>query len=209
MLTFPIALRGGEADVTPIMRWLGEGWRRLAGTIAMLPLALALLVTQGLADDTRDKILDQLFAQLRLAPNPRVAHDIDQRIWSYWTTPENPDLASRMAEALEARALGDMVRVIQLLTGIIADYPTYAEAWNQRATMYYLLNDFEASLADIEKVLQYEPRHFGALSGRALIYLQQGKRTLAIRDMAAALALHPFLDERQLFPELFRDVTRI
>lgn len=191
------------------MSWLAEGWRRLAGTIAVLPLALVLLATPAPADDARDKILDRLFAELRLAPNPRVAHDIDRRIWGYWTTPDDPDLANRMAEALEARARGDTGRVIQLLTGIIADYPTYAEAWNQRATTYYLLDDFEASLADIEKVLEYEPRHFGALSGRALIYLQQGKRTLAIRDMAAALELHPFLNERQLFPELLRDVTRI
>lgn len=192
-----------------VMRWLGQGWRRLAGTIAVLPLALVLLVTPAPADDGRDKVLAQLFAELRLAPNPRIAHDIDRRIWFYWTTPDDPDLANRMAEALQARALGDMGRVIQLLTDIIADYPTYAEAWNQRATMYYLRNDLEASLADIEKVLEYEPRHFGALSGRALIYLQQGKRTLAIRDMAAALKLHPFLNERQLFPELLRDVTRI
>ena len=53
-------------------------------------------------------------------------------------------------------------------------------------------------------MLELEPRHFGALSGRALIYLQQGKRALAIKDMAAAVAVHPFLSERQLFPELDR-----
>ncbi len=62
------------------MSWLAEGWRRLAGTIAVLPLALVLLATPAPADDARDKILDQLFAELRLAPNPRVAHDIDRRI---------------------------------------------------------------------------------------------------------------------------------
>ena len=52
------------------------------------------------------------------------------------------------------------------------------------------------------KVLEFEPRHFGALSGRALIYLSQGKRALALKDMSAALAVHPFLSEKQLFPEL-------
>ena len=87
--------------------------------------------------------------------------------------------------------------------------PTYAEGWNQRATLYYLIDDYEASLADIDKVLEFEPRHFGALSGRVLIYLAQGKRSEALRDMATALAIHPFLSERQLFPELKEDMIRI
>jgi hypothetical protein len=72
-----------------------------------------------------------------------------------------------------------------------------------------MLDNFEASLADIDKVLEFEPRHFGALSGQALIYLAMGKRPLALKAMAAALAVHPFLNERQLFPELMQDVTRI
>lgn len=175
-----------------------------------LALALALPAAPVLADEAKDKAaLDALFAELRTAPNAQAAHEIDQRIWIYWTTPSDPQLAGRMGEALAARRLGDIPGAIVLLTRLIEDYPTYAEGWNQRATMYYLLNDFEASLADIEKVLEFEPRHFGALSGRAMIYLQQRKRALAIKDMAAALALHPFLNERQLFPELLQDVTRI
>jgi tetratricopeptide (TPR) repeat protein len=124
-------------------------------------------------------------------------------------TPSDAKLAARMGEALEARRTGDIPGAIVLLTRLIEDYPDYAEAWNQRATMFYLINDFEASLADIEIVLQHEPRHFGALSGRAMIFLQQGKRALAVKAMAAALELHPFLHERQLFPELLQDVTRI
>lgn len=176
----------------------------------LIVLVLALPAAPLLADEAEDKAaLDALFAELRTAPNAQAAREIDQRIWTYWTTPPDPQLAGRLGEALAARRLGDIPGAIVLLTRLIEDYPTYAEGWNQRATMYYLLNDFEASLADIEKVLEFEPRHFGALSGRAMIYLQQRKRALAIKDMAAALALHPFLNERQLFPELLQDVTRI
>ena len=89
------------------------------------------------------------------------------------------------------------------------DYPDYAEGWNQRATLYYMMGDFERSIADCAKVLALEPRHFGALSGRALMYLQLGKRALALRDMAAALAIHPFLSEALLFPELSRPMTHV
>lgn len=175
-----------------------------------LVLVLGLLAGPSLADEARDKAaLDQLFAELRLAPDAKAAHEIDQRIWVYWTTPSDAKLARRMGEALTARRMGDIPGAIVLLNKLIENYPTYAEAWNQRATMYYMTNNFEASLADIDKVLEYEPRHFGALSGRAMIYLQQGKRALATKSMAAALELHPFLNERRLFPELLQDVTRI
>jgi tetratricopeptide (TPR) repeat protein len=192
------------------MSWVQNRARALLCALALLLPALALLAGPAPADEAKDKAsLDALFSELRLAPDAQTAHEIDQRIWIHWMTPSDPTLAGRMGEAMAARRLGDIPGAIVLLTRLIADYPTYAEAWNQRATMFYLINDFEASLADIDKVLQYEPRHFGALSGRALIYLQQGKRALAIKDMAAALELHPFLHERQLFPELLQDVTRI
>lgn len=191
----------------PTMSWVQNRIRALLYVMALLPFALAGL---AMADEAKDKsALDALFAELRIAPNAEIAHQIDQRIWIYWMTPSDPTLAGRMGEALAARRLGDVPGAIVLLTRLIGDYPTYAEAWNQRATMFYLINDLDASLADIEKVLEYEPRHFGALSGRAMIYLQQGKRALAVKDMAAALELHPFLNERQLFPELLQDVTRI
>lgn len=173
-------------------------------------MVLAASVGSLRADEaTHEASLDALFAELRLAPDAETAREIDRQIWIRWMTPSDPTLAGRMGEAMAARRLGDIPGAIVLLTRLIADYPTYAEAWNQRATTYYLINDFAASLADIEKVLEFEPRHFGALAGRALIYLQQGKRALAVRDMAAALRLHPFLSERRLFPELLQDVTRI
>lgn len=184
--------------------------RACAELIAAMWLAVALFAAPAAAGEAEDKAaLDQLFAQLRLAPDAETAHSIDQQIWIHWMTPSDPALAGRMSDVLEARRAGDITAAMELLDSLVGDYPAYAEGWNQRATLHYLLNDFDASLADIDKVLALEPRHFGALSGRALIYLQQGKRALAIKDMAAALELHPFLDERRLFPELLQDVTSI
>ena len=182
-------------------------------TILHLLLGLAMSVAlsvPAVADEAEDRAaLDKLFSELKLAPDAETAHAIDQRIWLHWTTPSDPILAGRMGQVLSARRMGDAVEAIDLLNRLVADYPDYAEGWNQRATMYYLIGDFEASMADCAKVLELEPRHFGALSGRALMYLQQGKRALALKDMAAALEIHPFLNERQLFPELQQDVTHI
>ena len=184
---------------------------RVALRLALgMALALVLSSAPAFAQEFVDRgALDKLFVELRTAPDATTAHRIDQQIWFYWTTPSDPLLAGRMNEALTARSMGDPVEAIVLLNRLIEDYPDYAEGWNQRATMYYVIGNFDASIADCAKVLELEPRHFGALSGRALMYLQQGRRALALKAMAAALEIHPFLNERRLFPELEQDVTRI
>jgi tetratricopeptide (TPR) repeat protein len=180
--------------------------RRLVLAIA----AALLLATGAFADEALDRAeLDRLFAELKVAGDAESAAAISQRIWAIWTNPSDPELARRMFEVLAVRSSGNISGSITLLDRLVEDYPTYAEGWNQRATMRYIVNDFEGSLADIEKVLEFEPRHFGALSGRVLIYLAQGKRALALREMATALTIHPFLNERQLFPELQEDMVRI
>lgn len=174
------------------------------------PLAALSAFVPAMAQTERESAaLDELFARLKSAPDEASARQITEQIWIYWTTPADPVLAARMQEVLMLRQRADFPAVIALLDDIVRDHPTYAEGWNQRATVYFLLRNYEQSLADIEKVLQYEPRHFGALVGRAVIYDSQGKRDLAVRDMAAALAIHPFLVERAMFPELLEDVTRI
>lgn len=177
---------------------------------ALLALLMAFfLVVPALADQAADNAaLDSLFARLHDAPDAETANALSNQIWALWTTPSDPVLASRMRDVMEARALLDLDSAIKLLDQLVADYPAYAEGWNQRATLYYMAGDFEASIADCAKVLELEPRHYGALSGRALMYLQQGKRSLALKDMKAALNLHPFLAEKQLFPELQQDITR-
>lgn len=174
------------------------------------PLLLLGPVLPALAQTERESAaLDALFDQLRSAPDPATAQAITNQIWLYWTTPSDPVLAGRMQEVLALRQRADFPGVIALLDDIVTDYPTYAEGWNQRATIYYLLRNFDQSMADIEKVLQFEPRHFGALVGRAVMYQEQGNKALALKDMAAALAIHPFLVERAMFPELLDDVTRL
>jgi tetratricopeptide (TPR) repeat protein len=177
---------------------------------ALLALLLAFfLVVPALADQAADNAaLDKLFTQLHDAPDAETANALSNQIWALWTTPSDPVLASRMRDVMEARALMDFDSGIKLLDQLIADYPAYAEGWNQRATLYYMAGDFDASIADCAKVLELEPRHYGALSGRALMYLQLGKRSLALKDMKAALEFHPFLAEKQLFPELQQEMTR-
>lgn len=183
--------------------------RSMIGLIrALLVLLLVAAPPAFAAKYTDSAALDELFAQLRVAQSAAEADDISRQIWSYWFAPDEPKLAARMSLAGAALDSGQLAACLEILDAVVAEYPDYSEGWNQRATVYYMLDNFAASLADIDKVLALEPRHYGALSGRVLIYLRQGKHLEALKDMVAALAIHPYLSERQLFPELAQNVTR-
>jgi tetratricopeptide (TPR) repeat protein len=188
-------------------RWLDH----ISVIVALLgPLSTFAMIMPATAQTEREQAaLDGLFAQLRAAPDPAAAQSITDQIWIYWTTPADPVLAARMQDVLALRMQADFPAVIALLDDIVAEYPDYAEAWNQRATIYYLLRDFEQSMADIDHVLELEPRHFGALAGRAVMHKEQGKDDLALKDILAAIAIHPFLTERAMFPELLHDALKI
>src|SRR5262249_25056531 len=105
---------------------------------ALAPLLAAALLVLSLptfaGDAKADAALDTLFAQLRIAPNAETAQKIDQEIWAVWTTPSDPELARRMREVLVARGTGNLAAALRLLDGMVADFPDYAEGWNQRAT---------------------------------------------------------------------------
>jgi tetratricopeptide (TPR) repeat protein len=189
--------------------WLDRS--RIVLALSLLgPLSAIAPALPAVAQTEREAAaLDALFDELRTAPDPAAAQLITDQIWIYWTTPADPKLAASMQDVLALRMNADFPAVIALLDDIIAEYPDYAEAWNQRATIYFLLRDFDQSMADIEKVLELEPRHFGALAGRAVMYKELGQDDLALKDILAALAIHPFLAERAMFPELLEDAVQI
>jgi tetratricopeptide (TPR) repeat protein len=177
---------------------------------ALLVLLLVTAPLSAFAADYADKgTLDRLFAELKVAQTADEADGIVQQIWSVWLAPANSDLSQRMSRAGAAMTGGDDAAALTILNSVVTDFPDYAEGWNQRATLYFEMGNLDASLADIARVLALEPRHFGALSGRVMIYLKQGKRADALRDMVAALAIDPYLSEKALFPELAQDVTHV
>lgn len=146
--------------------------------------------------------LDRLHTSLKSAPDEASARALADQIWAIWTRPDDQAIAGRVAEILEKAGFGGPATQMPLIEELVADYPDYPEAWNFRATARFLRGDNPGALADIEEVLKREPRHFGALAGRALILQGTGKGEEALAAIKAALAVHPFLPERALFPEL-------
>ena len=95
---------------------------------------------------------------------------------------------------------------LPILDDIVARAPQWAEGWNKRATVLFLLGEYDRSLADIDRVLALEPRHFGALAGLGFIHMNQGESRQALKALRRALAVNPFLKERHgLIPALEKE----
>ena len=141
------------------------------------------------------KRLDALFEALKAAPTKDAAKAIADRI-DVALIPSNSDTAdllmSRAALATEAK---DFDLAIQLLDGVLAVVPDHLEAWNKRATIFYLKEDFSDSLADLRQVVAREPRHYGAWAGIALICKDIGDQKHALEAARRALAIYPQLEQ--------------
>ncbi len=153
-------------------------------------------------DPTRN--LDFLFEALKLAPDDSSAKAIEQRIWALWFVTRS-DIANilmtRVKTAVEAKDLG---LAIKLLDAIVKIRPDYAEAWNRRATLYYMKKDYGQALADIREVLRREPRHFGALSGLGLLLQEMGDDKHALDVYRRAVELYPRMER---IPDLIKSLT--
>lgn len=170
----------------PILR----GMRRLATLfLALAPLAFG----PPAVADQEDPRLDGLFEELREANDPINARGTENAIWQLWIETDDPGAAKAMAAGIAALDARDFEGALAIYDGLVAQAPDYAEAWNKRATTHYLLGNYERSLADIERTLALEPRHFGALAGRGMVQLERGDPLAAIEAFEAALEINPNL----------------
>ncbi|HZT49039.1 MAG TPA: hypothetical protein VFA64_13775 [Hyphomicrobiaceae bacterium] len=155
----------------------------------------------------RARQLDALFAALKTTRTEEEGDALVAEIWRVWLQSGKPELDAAMQQAVNFMAVGLGALAMPILDDILAKAPDWAEAWNKRATLLYLMGEHDRSLADIERVLALEPRHFGALAGIGLIRMAKGEPREALAAFRRALAVNPFLKERfALIPELERQV---
>jgi tetratricopeptide (TPR) repeat protein len=166
-----------------------------------LPEAPAKLPKVG-AD--RTKGLDFLFGALKAAPDEASARHVEARIWAMWMQTPSDTAALLMSRAKTAMDAQNVDIALKLLDSVIKLRPDYVEAWNRRATLYYLKNDYVHSLQDIQQVLIREPRHFGALAGLGMIMQDIGEDGRALEAFRRALAVNPHLEK---VPDLVKSLT--
>lgn len=139
-----------------------------------------------------------LFADLAASPDEMAAAFIANRLWSLWRTAPDAKAQDLLDRGMAMREVFDFPESILILSELIAYCPDYPEGYNQRAFTRYLAQDYQGSLADIDIVLKSETKHFGALSGKALVQMNMGLTGAAKLTMIEALKVHPWLNEREL-----------
>lgn len=162
----------------------------------LVQIALCLTVALAAAPlraDQRDPRLDALFADLQAAETAAVAAPIEREIWNLWIESDDGAVTLLMRDGVAAMVRQDYRTAEGKFDQVVAIAPAYAEGWNKRATVRYLRGDYQGSLADIDETLAREPRHFGALSGRGLVYIELDEPERALEAFEAALAIHPFV----------------
>ena len=151
--------------------------------------------------DQKDPRLPALFDQLKAAGTVETAQPIEQQIWTIWSQSESDDVNLLMGLGVNAMARADYRTALDLFNKMVQVAPNFSEGWNKRATVYYLMGEYEQSRADVAKTLELEPRHFGALSGLGLIYLAEGQNDKALDAFRRALKVNPTMPGPQHWVE--------
>ena len=196
-------------------------YRLIGGSLSLGPMAfmapvlggalLAMSLAGGAMDcaaDQRDPRLGDLFAALAEAPDSVTAVPIEGAIWQIWLDGGDSTLNELMVQGIEAMNARRFRDAVGRFTALIHRAPAFAEAWNKRATVYYLMDRLEDSVRDIERTLALEPRHFGAISGMGLIFLQRGDEAGALGAFEKVLEIHPHARGARFYAERLRERLR-
>ncbi|MGO1120146.1 tetratricopeptide repeat protein [Rhodovibrionaceae bacterium A322] len=167
--------------------------------------ALLLLAAPASRADQNDPRLPVLFDLLKESEAPFEAAQAEQNIWLIWLSSEDETIQELMQRGLTAMSENNLRDAYESFNSLVSAAPEFAEGWNKRATILYLLGDYKGSLSDIIKTLDLEPRHFGALSGRGLIYQALDDPKLAYEAYQEALAIHPYLPGALAFVKAYKE----
>lgn len=146
--------------------------------------------------------LDALFLELKDPNNPDW-REIEAEIVTAWSSSGSDSMDLLLERAEKAMQKGELEKALEHLTALTDHAPEFAEGWNARATVFFMMDRYGPSLADIEVVLSLNPRHFGALSGLGLIFEELGNLEGALKAFEMASELHPSQ------PDFRESVTRV
>ncbi|MBZ0129491.1 MAG: tetratricopeptide repeat protein [Rhodobacteraceae bacterium] len=134
--------------------------------------------------------LDELFQELQ-DPAGDDWEAVEKRIWKVWSQSGSDAMDLLLERGRQAIRAGDLDKAVEHLTALTDHAPDFAEGWNVRATAFFMLEEYALAVADIEQVLALNPRHFGAISGLAMIFEAVNQPENALKAYRAALAVHP------------------
>ncbi len=158
--------------------------------------------------DDRVNELNKLFKDLKTT-NYSIASKIEQEIWKMWSThPNDKNLTRLLNEGSSLVNQSKYNQAIDKFSKAISLDPSWAEAWNKRATVFYLSGNFEKSQRDIDKVLELEERHFGALAGQGLVNIQLKNYNKAIESYKKAKEIYPSMKSPEIMIKQIKELIK-
>ena len=154
-------------------------------------LIIILFFSCSVSADQTDPRLDKLFYILYNSNNDAEIAKVTSEIWDIWMETNDKSINNDFYQGLEFMQNGDLKMSLVFFTKVIKKNPNFAEAWNKRATVYYMLGDFDLSMIDINETLKLEPRHFGAMDGLSLIFIHLREFEKAIHVYDQMLNIFP------------------
>ena len=152
--------------------------------------------------------LEKLFQELKNINSDSV-FETEQKIWKIWSThPTNDKLTTRLEEGSQFVRDQNYLKAIDVFTEVINLDKNWAEAWNKRATVFYLIGEFQDSQNDIDKVLTLEKRHFGALAGQGLVNIQLKNYEKAIRSYEQAQEIYPAMKSPKIMIKQIEELIK-
>ena len=173
--------------------------------IILIPLLLS--ISNLLADEKKNQ-LNKLFDELK-NDNPALTYEVEQKIWKIWSThPSEENLTSMLSRGSNLVNNDQLNEAVNVFTKVIELDPSWAEAWNKRATVLYLLGEFKKSQNDIDKVLELEERHFGALAGQGLVNIQLKNYEKAIMSYEKAQKIYPTMKSPKIMIKEIKELIK-
>ena len=164
---------------------------RVISKILIVSISLLFASKIALADQN-DPRLNNLFKKLNETENQDEIRDLISDIWNIWYEVDDPKVIEYFEKGIQAMNLRNYPLAIRFFNNLIEEDPNFAEGWNKRATVHFMMGNFDQSMQDIIKTLELEPRHFGALDGLGLIFIHQGQFQQAIDVYDKMLEIFPF-----------------
>jgi tetratricopeptide (TPR) repeat protein len=172
-------------------------------------LILFVLINFNLVkSEDRDNQLNRLFNELKIN-NLALVYGTEQKIWEIWSThPTDEKLTQELLKGSNLMQGDTISESIKIFSKLVESDPNWAEAWNKRATALYLIGDYEGSQKDIDKVLELENRHFGALAGQGLVNIKLENYEKAIESYERAQEIYPAMQSPKIMIEQIEQLIK-
>ena len=150
-----------------------------------------MILSLNVNGDQFDSRLTTLFENLYNSKDDQEINGITKQIWDIWHETNDIKIEADFYRGMESMRTRDLLMSIAFFTKVIEKKPDFAEGWNKRATVYFMMGEFDKSMLDINQTLKLEPRHFGALDGMGLIFMHLKQYSEAIKVYDQMLTIFP------------------